>query len=115
MKTIAKGHPQEPGGPERLDLPACSLSDRNHKLPWGFSMFAWYSMLTFVVDAMEVIDKSLRAAAGTGGVEEKFLMVTEDLGSAPGSRAVFMRGDDRQILDSYRKIVVRNLERSSAE
>ncbi|MET3972017.1 hypothetical protein ACVWXN_000207 [Bradyrhizobium sp. i1.4.4] len=76
-------------------------------------MFVWYSMLTLVVDAMEVIDKGLRAAARTGAADEKFLMVTEARGSAPASRAVFIRGDDGQILDCYRKIVARNLERSA--
>jgi len=74
-------------------------------------MLAWYSMLTLMADALEILDARLRVAAGTSKAEEKFLMVTEDFGGTPGTRAVFIRGDCGEVLDRYRKIIG-NIERS---
>ncbi|MET4518197.1 hypothetical protein [Bradyrhizobium sp. I1.7.5] len=78
-------------------------------------MLVWYSMLTLMADALEVIDMRLRQiAAGAGSTDEMFLMVTEKLVAAE-ARTILIRGRDcGDVLDHYRKIVAGNVERLSA-
>lgn len=79
-------------------------------------MLAWYSMLTLMADALHVIDLRLRQiAAGTGTADEMFLVVTEKLEAAEEARTIFFRGGNSgEVLDHYRKVVARNVERLSS-
>jgi hypothetical protein len=89
---------------------------RNISALTGVLMLVWYSMLTLMADALEVIDMRLRQiAGGTGTTDEMFLMVTEKLDAAAEARTILIRGGDcGDVLDHYRKIVAGNVERLSA-
>jgi hypothetical protein len=78
-------------------------------------MLAWYSMLTLMADALQVIDMRLRQiAAGAGTADEIFLMVTEKLDAAAEARTIFIRGGDcSDVFHHYRKLVAGNVERLS--
>ncbi|MBP1294223.1 hypothetical protein [Bradyrhizobium elkanii] len=78
-------------------------------------MLFWYSALTLMADALQVIDMRFRQiATGTGTADEIFLMVTEKLDAAAEARAILFRGGDcDQIVDHYRRIVAANVERLS--
>jgi hypothetical protein len=81
----------------------------------GVLMLAWYSMLTLMADALQVIDMRLRQIAAGTGTADKILMVTEKLDAAAEARTIFIRGgDSSEVLEHYRKIVARNVERFSA-
>ena len=79
-------------------------------------MLFWFSALTLMADALEVMDMRLRQmAAGNGTSDEMFLMVTEKLDAASEAGAIFIRGGDcGHVLDHYRKIVAANARRLSA-
>ena len=79
-------------------------------------MLFWFSALTLMTDALEVMDMRLRQmAAGNGTSDEMFLMVTEKFDAASQAGAIFIRGGDcSQVLDHYRRIVAANAERLSA-
>jgi hypothetical protein len=79
-------------------------------------MLFFYPMLTFMIDALNVIDMRLRAiAAGKSTSDEMFLMVNEKVNALEEARAILMRGGDAtQVLDNYRKIVAANAARLSA-
>lgn len=78
-------------------------------------MLFWFSALTLMADALEVMDMRLRQiAAGNGTSDEMFLMVTEKVDAASEAGAIVIRGGEcGQILDHYRKIVAANVERLS--
>ncbi|MBB4365887.1 hypothetical protein GGD65_006956 [Bradyrhizobium sp. CIR18] len=79
-------------------------------------MLFWFSALTLMADALEVMDVRLRQIAkGNGTSDEMFLMVTEKLDAASAVGAIFIRGGScGDVLDHYRKIVAANVERLSA-
>ncbi|MGL9622434.1 hypothetical protein QRQ56_31120 [Bradyrhizobium sp. U531] len=79
-------------------------------------MLLWFSALTLMADALEVMDMRLRQmAAGKGTSDEMFLMVTEKLDAATEAGSIFIRdGDYGKVLDHYKKIVAANVERLSA-
>jgi len=78
-------------------------------------MLVWYSMMTLMADALQVVDLRLRQmAAGKGTSDEVFLMVAETIDAAAGARTVFLRsGDCNQVVDHYRRIVSANFQRQS--
>jgi hypothetical protein len=80
-------------------------------------MLIWYSALTLMVDALQVIDMRLRQiAAGAGTPDEMFLMMTEKLDAAAEAHFIFIRGGDcSQVVEHYRKIVAANVERLSTK
>ena len=79
-------------------------------------MLFWFSALTLMADALEVVDMRVRQiAAGSGTSDEMFLMVTEKLDAASAAGSIIIRGGDcGQVLDHYRTIVAANVERLSA-
>ena len=78
-------------------------------------MLVWYSMMTLMADALQVVDMRLRQmAAGKGTADEVFLMVAEKIDAAAEARTIFLRsGDCNQVVDHYRRIVSANFQRLS--
>ncbi|SFV18961.1 hypothetical protein [Bradyrhizobium arachidis] len=79
-------------------------------------MLFWFSAMTLMADALEVMEMRFRQmAADNGTSHEMFLMVTEKFDAASEAGSIFIRGGDcGQVLDHYRKIVAANAERLSA-
>jgi hypothetical protein len=78
-------------------------------------MLVWYSMMTLMADALQVMDMRLRQiAAGNSTSDEVFLMVVEKIDAAAEARTIFLRsGDCNQVVDHYRRIVSANVLRLS--
>jgi hypothetical protein len=78
-------------------------------------MLVWYSMMTLMADALQVVDIRLRQLiAGEGTPADVFLMVTEKMDAAAEARTIFLRsGDCNQVVDHYRRIVSANIQRLS--
>jgi hypothetical protein len=79
-------------------------------------MFSWYSALTLMIDAMQVIDMRIKLiATGKGTSEEMFLMVNEKIDAMADARSILIRGgNSAHVIDNYRKIVAANVVRLSA-
>jgi hypothetical protein len=78
-------------------------------------MPAWYSMMTLLVEALQVVEiRMRRIAAGQGTPDEMFLMMSEKIDAASRARTILMRGGDcNQIVDHYRTIVAANVRQLS--
>jgi hypothetical protein len=76
-------------------------------------MLVWFSMVTLIADAVQVVDMRLRQIATDNGTpEEMFLMVAEKIDAAAEARTIMLRGGDcNQVIDHYRKIVLANVQR----
>ena len=76
-------------------------------------MLVWFSMVTLMADALEVIDMRIRQmAAGNGAPDEMIRMVAEKIDAAAAARTIILRGGDcNQVVDHYRKIVLANVQR----
>jgi len=74
----------------------------------------WYSMMTLMADALQVVDMRLRQIAAAGTADEVFLRVAEKIDAAAEARTIFLRsGDCNQVVDHYRRIVSANFQRLS--
>jgi hypothetical protein len=78
-------------------------------------MLFWYPVLTFTLDALQVIDMRLRLmAVGESTSNEMFLMVNEKIDALAEARTILVRGGNTgQVIENYRKIVAANIERLS--
>jgi hypothetical protein len=78
-------------------------------------MLVWYTMITLMADALQVVDMRLRQiTTGKGAADEVFLMVAEKIDAAAEARTIFLRsGDCNQVVDHYRRIVSANFQRVS--
>src|SRR6185295_11969261 len=78
-------------------------------------MLVWYSMMTLMADALQLVDMRLcQMATGKGTADEVFLMVAEKIDAAAEARTIFLRsGDCNQVVDHYRRIVSANFQRLS--
>jgi len=78
-------------------------------------MLVWYSMMTLMADALQLVDMRLcQMATGKGTADEVFLMVAEKIDAGAEARTIFLRcGDCNQVVDHYRWIVSANFQRLS--